>query len=67
MLSNRYLGERERVPVTVAGHTYYGCCANCAARLGANASARVAIDPVSGHQVDKATAVIARDESNRLL
>lgn len=67
MLSNRYLGAHDHVPVSVDNHTYFGCCASCAARLGANAAARVAIDPTSGQQVDKARAVIARDERNRLL
>ena len=66
MLSNRYLGERADVPIQVEGKTYRGCCANCAARLGSLAEARVAKDPVTGHAVDKASAVLARDATNRL-
>jgi hypothetical protein len=66
MLSNRYLGARPGVPIDVAGHTYHGCCANCAARIGASAALRTAIDPISGESVDKANAVLARDASNRL-
>jgi len=66
MLSNRYLGERADVPIDVAGKTYHGCCANCAARLATNEEARTAIDPVSGKPIDKATAVLARDASNRV-
>jgi len=66
MLSNRYFGARKQVPVEVAGKTYHGCCPRCAARLGADASARVAIDPVTGHEVDKASAVLAHDDRNAL-
>lgn len=66
MLSNRYLGERADVPIEVAGKTYRGCCANCAARLGSLAEARMAKDPVTGHAVDKGSAVLARDANNRL-
>lgn len=66
MLSNRYLGERADVPIQVEGKTYRGCCANCAARLGSLAEARVATDPVTGHAVDKASAVLARDATHRL-
>src|SRR5262252_5525237 len=53
MLSNRYLGEKQNVPVTVGDKTYFGCCANCAARIGGHEEARTATDPVSGHVVDK--------------
>jgi YHS domain-containing protein len=66
MLSNRYLGERADIPIDVAGKTYHGCCANCAARLAAHEDMRTATDPVNGHPVDKATAVLARDASNRV-
>jgi YHS domain-containing protein len=66
MLSNRYLGERADVPIQVEGKTYRGCCANCAARLGSLAEARMAKDPVTGHDVDKGTAVLARDANNRV-
>jgi hypothetical protein len=67
MLSNRYLGERPDIPIEVEGKTYRGCCANCAARLGMMEEARVAADPVTGHPVDKARAVLAHDDENRLL
>lgn len=51
--------EREQIPVEVDGKTYYGCCPMCKERLSADATARTAVDPVSGNPVDKATAVIA--------
>jgi len=66
MLSNRYLGERADVPIQVEGKTYRGCCANCAARLGSHPEARVAHDPVTGREVDKGSAVLARDAQNRV-
>ncbi len=49
---------KEQIPVEVDGKTYYGCCEMCKAKIKNNAQARVAIDPVSGNQVDKAVAVI---------
>jgi hypothetical protein len=67
MLSNRYLGERPDVPVSVEGKTYHGCCANCAARLAERPDAREARDPVTGHTVDKGSAILARDAENRVL
>ena len=67
MLSNRYLGERPHVPVEVDGKTYYGCCANCAARLAQQAEAREARDAWTGHTIDKGSAIRARDTQNRVL
>jgi len=67
MLSNRYLGEKQYVPVEVEGKTYFGCCAGCAGKLGQTARARVAVDPVNGKPVDKAHAVLARDEHGKVL
>lgn len=49
---------REQIPVEVEGKTYYGCCEMCKAKLNNNPESRVAIDPVSGNEVDKAEAVI---------
>lgn len=50
---------RDQIPVTHAGKTYYGCCENCKKTLSEDASARIAIDPVTKSKVDKASAVIA--------
>ena len=49
---------KEQIPVVVEDKTYYGCCEMCEARLKSSAESRVAVDPVSGQQVDKAAAVI---------
>jgi YHS domain-containing protein len=48
------------IPVEVGGHTYYGCCPNCKARLASDPAVRVARDPVTGEEVDKSEALIAR-------
>ncbi len=50
--------NKEQIPVEIEGKTYYGCCQMCEAKLKSDPSSRNAIDPVSGRQVDKATAVI---------
>ena len=49
---------REQIPVEVEGKTYYGCCEMCKAKIKNNPQSRLAKDPVSGNNVDKAEAVI---------
>ena len=65
MVNNQYM-EVEQIPVSVGGKTYFGCCAMCKEKLEKSDAARTALDPVSGARVDKATAVIGRDESNKV-
>jgi len=50
--------DKEQIPITVKDKTYYGCCEMCRDKLKNNAKSRVATDPVSGREIDKATAVI---------
>ncbi len=57
MVNDHFFGN-DQIPVPVAGQTYYGCCAGCEKTLRENRSARFAVDPVSGEEVDKATAAI---------
>jgi len=52
--------DKRQIPVEVAGKTYYGCCPMCKERLAKDVSARTATDPVSGKEVDKASAVIGK-------
>jgi YHS domain-containing protein len=66
MVNNQYMG-RPQIPTTVEGKTYYGCCPMCKGRLEKEASARTAKDPVSGREVDKATAVIGKKENGDVL
>lgn len=56
---NDALFPNDQIPVEVEGKTYYGCCPMCKERLTQDAASRMAIDPQTGAEVDKATAVIA--------
>lgn len=58
MVNNDYMG-REQLEVVVNDKIYYGCCEMCQNRLPVDESVRVAVDPISNKQVDKADAVIA--------
>ncbi|HEY6562591.1 MAG TPA: hypothetical protein VI072_35230 [Polyangiaceae bacterium] len=59
MVNNQFMG-RAQIPIAVNGKTYYGCCEMCKGRLGNDASARSATDPLTQKPVDKAVAVIAK-------
>jgi len=58
--------DKKQVHVQVDGKDYYGCCEMCKERLAQEVSLRVAVDPVSGKEVDKATAVIGADSYKRV-
>jgi YHS domain-containing protein len=66
MVNNQYMGKPQ-IPIDVEGKTYYGCCAMCKDRLGKDPSSRVAVDPVTGQQVDKASAVIIQDATGNVM
>jgi YHS domain-containing protein len=66
MVNNQFMGQPQ-IPIEVEGRTYYGCCEMCKGRLAGDPASRSATDPVSGSPVDKATAVIGRDNSGRTL
>jgi len=66
MVNNQFMGSPQ-IPIEVEGRTYFGCCEMCKARLGSDPSSRVAKDPVSGHEVDKATAVIGKTRTGQTL
>jgi YHS domain-containing protein len=57
MINNQRF-DKEQIPITIDGVTYYGCCEMCKEKLQKDKSSRVAVDPVSGKKVDKAKAVI---------
>ena len=63
---NEHAMGKEQIAIEIEGRTYYGCCEMCKKALAADAAKRVAVDPVSGKQVDKATAVIASQEDGRV-
>lgn len=58
--------DKKQVHVQVEGKDYYGCCEMCKERLAREASLRAAVDPVSGREIDKATAVIGADSYDRV-
>jgi YHS domain-containing protein len=64
---NNQVFEKDQIPVTVEGKTYYGCCEMCTERLSKDAAIRSAVDPVSGKPVDKATAVIGALPDGKVL
>lgn len=66
MMNDRYMGTAQ-IPVEVDGKRYYGCCAMCKERLAKDRRARVSLDPVSGKEVDKATALIAKRADGSVL
>lgn len=66
MVNDQFMGKAQ-IPVEVEGRTYYGCCAMCKERIEKQPSLRAATDPVTGEQVDKATAVIGRDAAGKIL
>jgi YHS domain-containing protein len=60
MINNQRF-SKVQIPIEVEGRTYYGCCDMCKGKLGGDPTSRVAVDPVSGKEVDKAKAVIGVD------
>jgi YHS domain-containing protein len=66
MVNDQFMGKPQ-IPIAVEGRTYYGCCAMCKDRLGNDPKARTARDPVTGEQVDKATAVIVQDKTGKVM
>ena len=66
MVNNEVMGKPQ-IPVKVRSQTYYGCCKMCVGTLTNSRKARFAIDPVSGKEVDKATAVIGANANGEVL
>ncbi|HEY9179061.1 MAG TPA: hypothetical protein VIN07_15315 [Flavipsychrobacter sp.] len=58
MVNNTYLAKKQ-IEVKLNGKKYYGCCEMCEKRIPEDINARIAIDPVSKREVDKADAIIA--------
>jgi YHS domain-containing protein len=66
-MMNDQLFDRPMIPVEVEGETYFGCCEMCKARLAADAALRTSKDPVTGREVDKATAIAGALPDGRVL
>lgn len=57
MVTNQ-LFVKDQIPVELEGKTYYGCCQMCKGQLENDPKKRVAVDPISGNEIDKSEAVI---------
>ncbi|WP_268139715.1 hypothetical protein [Salinimicrobium sp. TH3] len=57
MVNNAYMG-RLQLEVPYDGRMYYGCCEMCVERIPQDEDVRIAIDPMTSEEVDKATAFI---------
>lgn len=57
MVNNKFM-NKEQTAVPVNGKTYYACCNACVGTLKNDSASRVAIDPLTGEHVDKATTYI---------
>jgi YHS domain-containing protein len=66
MINNQDMG-RDQIPVEIDKKTYYGCCEGCKKALAEKPETRVALDPMTGKTVDKASAVIAAKADGSVL
>lgn len=66
MVNDQFMGSPQ-IPVEVEGKTYYGCCEMCQARLNKDPKVRFGRDPVTQRDVDKASAVIAKNAAGKVL
>lgn len=57
MVNNMFMGKKQ-IEVNYNAKLYYGCCEMCEKRIPQEPGVRMAVDPVSKKQVDKAEAVI---------
>lgn len=58
MVNDKFMGKPQ-LEVVVNGKSYYGCCEMCKNRIPEEQEVRVAVDPISSKEIDKASAVIA--------
>ncbi|WP_461488550.1 hypothetical protein [Pontibacter sp. HJ8] len=58
MVNNAYMGKKQ-FPVAFEDKMYYGCCEMCVKTIQNQREVRVAVDPVTGEEVDKSLAFIA--------
>lgn len=66
MVQNRH-GIMKMIPVEINGKMYYGCCAGCVGKLKFNPAVRLALDPVTGKQVDKSAAFIVGNRDGTVI
>ncbi|MBK5208855.1 MAG: hypothetical protein JJE44_05030 [Flavobacteriaceae bacterium] len=61
-VNNKFMGI-DQIPVEFENKTYYGCCEGCVLKLKTMRETRVAKDPHTGKEVDKALAYIVLSPS----
>lgn len=67
MVNDRFMGIKQ-IPIEAEGITYYGCCPDCVKKLQENiGGARYSKDPVSDEKVDKASAVIVKNNEDGMV
>lgn len=59
MVNDAYMGIKQ-FPVPVEDKMYYGCCEQCVDKIKNNRAFRYAKDPLTGEEVDKASAFIVK-------
>lgn len=55
---NDKVSGKPQIPVEFEGKTYYGCCQGCVKRINEDRTVRYSTEPLTGREVDKATAFI---------
>ncbi len=66
MVNDAVMGKPQ-IPVMVGDKTYYGCCNGCASTLQNKRHMRYSNDPLTGKEVDKASAFILTGPAGRAL
>jgi YHS domain-containing protein len=66
MVNDRVMGKPQ-IPVEYEDKTYYGCCQGCVNRIKNDRAIRYSSDPVTGGEVDKATAYIVEGHGGEAL
>jgi len=66
MVNDKVFGTPQ-IPVEFEGKTYYGCCQGCVKRINEDKTVRYSTDPLTGREVDKATAFIVEGAGGEAL
>jgi YHS domain-containing protein len=65
MIEKKRFNEPQQ-PVAIEGRTYYACCYLHVVELKEDPASRMDVDPISGNQVDKATATVGADKAGNV-
>jgi len=59
--------DKSLIPVVIGNKTYYSRCHMCEEKLKTDPGSRVAVDPVTGEEVDKSEAIIGAAPDGTIL